>query len=169
MLAALLAAAMSSVSSGINSIAAVVSSDWLGNSPGQGTPDPVKRLRTISLMTGGAAICGALAVNELMLRADWNFVDLMERINHLFVAPLGALFFAGICLKKVGPTAALAGFAVGVAVSIAISFSEALLDYNVSFMWIMPASFAASLVTAAACGWACPRNPSEQNPTRGVR
>lgn len=156
MLAALLAAAMSSVSSGINSIAAVVSSDFLAACSEQPGNESVKRLRTVSMATGVGAVLGALATNEMMLRADWNFVELMERINHLFVAPLGGLFFAGICFRRVGSTAVLIGFAAGLLASVGVSFSAALFDYNVSFMWIMPVSFLVTLLVSLASAVAWP-------------
>ncbi|QDS99298.1 sodium:solute symporter family transporter [Adhaeretor mobilis] len=153
-LAALLAAAMSSVSSGINSISAVVVTDLM-NAPRDvpSQPSSLKFARSLALGTGVIAMLGAVAVEYLMSAVDWNLIDLIERINHLFVAPLGAVFFAGIWFRHVGRVAVLLGFGAGVFTSAAVSFSKWLFQYDVSFMWILPCSFAVSLLVAYAAGF----------------
>lgn len=155
MLAALLAAAMSSLSSGINSITAVIVSDLMPASIEARVSEPsVTTSRILASAAGVTAILGALAIIELMnSQPDWNLVDLLERINHLFVAPLGAMFFAGIFFRHVGAPAVVISFLAGVVVSLLISFSEWLFDYSISFMWIMPASLVVSLLVAYSAGW----------------
>ena len=153
-LAALLAAAMSSVSSGINSISAVVATDLM-NKAGRTEAEPpsLTMPRLLALASGGIAIAGALLVNAMMSVVDWNLVDLIERINHLFVAPLGAVFFAGIWFRHVGLGAVILDFVAGVATSITVSFSAAIFDYDISFMWILPSSFAMSIFVAYVIGF----------------
>ena len=147
LLAALLAAAMSSLSSGINSISAVAVVDLMRH---QDSDEALRGPRIIALVSGIVAIAIALGIDQLMQTTEWNLVDLVERINHLFVAPLGGLFFAGIWFRRVGLGAALTGFAAGVVASFAVSFSERgwLFDYPISFMWIMPVSFVVTLGVA---------------------
>lgn len=149
LLAALLAAAMSSLSSGINSISTVLVTDLFGKAAGRrsgrhGLFVP----RVLAGLTGILGMTSALVVDRIMRTGDWNLLELMERANHLFVAPLGVLFFVGLLSKRVGAEAALLGFVLGVATSSSISFSRELfgLEQSISFMWIMPASFVVSLL-----------------------
>lgn len=163
MLAALLAAAMSSLSSGINSISAVVVTDLLSSSGATSTrPESSNVPRVMAVLSGLVAIVGAVAIDQLMQATHWNLVDLIERINMLFVAPLGALFFAGILFRHVGASAAIIGFACGIVVSLLISFSQWLFDYPISFMWIMPGSFLVSMFVAWCLGFCFARPTPSQ-------
>lgn len=164
MLAALLAAAMSSLSSGINSISAVVVSDLLPSrwAPRRAEPG-LTTSRTLAAIAGTISIVGALTIIHLMsAKPDWNLVDLLERINHLFVAPLAAMFFAGIFFRHVGAAAVIISFLAGVLVSLVISFSEWLFGYTISFMWIMPGSLLVSLLVAYLFGWCFPPPTGDQ-------
>jgi len=162
MLAALLAAAMSSLSSGMNSISTILLRDFVQRfGPGRSRFSELKLARVFSCVTGCCGMIAALAVNQLMQSKDWNLVDLMERVNHLFVAPLGALFFAGLFFRHVGSVAALFGFIMGALTSVAISFDQEIFSTarSVSFMWIIPASFMVSLAASYLAGFFFP-NPS---------
>jgi len=156
LLAALLAAAMSSLSSGVNSISSVVMTDFLDRFRGlkKGGSNLVPAMGTSGL-AGCAGIGLALAINELMqAKQQWNLVELVERVNHLFLAPLGVLFLAGILFRHVGTAAALLGFFAGVLTSILVSFSKDLfgLENGISFMWIIPFSFVAGMFVAWLAG-----------------
>jgi SSS family solute:Na+ symporter len=154
MLAALLAAAMSSLSSGINSISAVVVTDLLPESAGAKSGEGSLRLPMVLAAAAGLVGMGtALLVNQLMLSVEWNLIDMIEKINHLFVAPLGALFFAGIWFRRAGLAAALLGFFAGVLTSFLVSFSGDVFDYDISFMWIMPGAFVVSLAVTYVTGY----------------
>lgn len=147
MVAALLAAAMSSLSSGTNSIAAVFHSIDSSNK------DAKKRTLgrqplLLTLMSGLLGIGIALVIDYFMQYSDWGLVTLIERINHLFVAPLGALMLSGILFRYIGPAAALTGFFSSLLLSLIISFSGSLFGYEVSFMWIMPFAFVMSFITS---------------------
>lgn len=152
-LAALLAAAMSSISSGINSISAVAISDLLVRTEQEETgSESLAAPRVLAILSGSVAVGGAICVNWLMEISEWNLVELFERTNHLFVAPLGAMFFAGIWFRRVGLTATLLGFTSGLLASILMSFSEWIFHYDLSFMWILPGSFLVSIFVAYVSG-----------------
>jgi SSS family solute:Na+ symporter len=159
-LSALLAAAMSSLSSGMNSISTVIWNDFMKRR--QATVSVLKEVRTakiLSLVAGVLGIAFALAVDRMMRLSAWNLVDLMERVNHLFVAPLGALFLTGIFFRHMAGPAAFLGFVAGVATSILLAFSKEIfhLSQSISFMWIMPLSFLVSLIVSALAGFVFPR------------
>lgn len=179
LLAALLAAAMSSISSGINSISTVISSDFLAvrntaesaavESAEQVTAEQHENVwigRVLAGVTGGLGIGMALVVYAIMQRSDWNLLEMIARLNHLCVAPLGALFLAGIMMRRVGASAALLGFFAGTFTSFLISFSGELMPRadgkQISFMWIMPASFLVSLLVTFVAGFFLPAPSSEQ-------
>ena len=148
-LAALLSAAMSSLSSGINSISNVVVTDFLERfkilTKYQGH---LYLAKGTGVTVGLLGVCSALTVNRFMQSGEWNLIDLMERGNHLFVAPLGVLFFVGFLFRRADSRAALGGFLAGVATSVSVSFSKEIfgLEYPVGFVWILPISFLVSFV-----------------------
>lgn len=151
MLAGLLAGAMSSTSSGINSISTVFITDFVQRfARRKPLAGDLLLAKALALAAGGIAIAVAMGVNQIMLITRWNFVEMIERINHIFVAPLGALFFTAILCRRVGTASAVIGFFCGVTTSILISFSKELfgMQEGISFMWIMPAAFAMSIVAS---------------------
>ena len=154
MLAAILAAAMSSLSSGIHSISTVAVNDFFNRFRSGGSQDPRPRIaQLIALAAGAIAILLAIWL-EILIRnmKEWNLIDLIERVNHLFVAPLGALFLIGVLLRRVSEVPALIGFAAGVLTSFLVSFSEPIFDEPIAWTWIMPAAFVVTIVVAFATG-----------------
>jgi uncharacterized sodium:solute symporter family permease YidK len=105
-----------------------------------------------------------LLVAEVMRIVDWNLVEMIQRINHLFVAPIGALFFAGIIFRRVGAQAAWLGFLCGVATAVVVSFSKQIFDMQngIAFAWIMPAAFVVSLAVSFVTGLLFKRPTEEQ-------
>ena len=141
LLAAILAAAMSSLSSGVNSIAAVLSTGVLsGTSRGDRNDRGLGRPFILTFLAGSLGMVVALVVNYLMQVSDWNLVTLMERTN-LFAAPLGAIFLGGIWFRRLDSVSVLIGFVCSLSTGVLISFSGPLFGYEISFMWIMPAAF----------------------------
>ncbi len=163
LISALLAAAMSSLSSGVNSVCTVFLTDFVSKrDQSRGLAAPI----WLSLVVGVASVAASIAIIKLKASAgeDWNLTDLIHRVNHLFVAPLGALFFAGIWFRRAGQTAVLCGFACGAVTGLLISFSREFFDLerHVSFTWIMPAGFAVTLVVTFACAFLFePPRPSQ--------
>ena len=158
LLAALLAAAMSSLSSGINSVAAVASGDLVGRRGAARDERAALGLaKAISAAAGVAAVSLAALTAWAVRRTDWNLIDLSQRLNHIFVGPLAVLFFAGLLLPGVGVGAALAGFLIGTLWSVLVAFGSGWLGLAqpISFTWLVPGSFAAGLATAAALGAVC--------------
>ena len=141
---------MSSLSSGINSISSVVTRDFIERRADEDkTSRPhMARVKSIAALSGLFGTGSALLVYLVMQRSDWNLVEMIARLNGLFVAPLGVLFLAGLLSRRVGQSAALTGFAAGSLTSIVVAFRKELFGAsdNVSFMWIMPFSFVISLL-----------------------
>lgn len=167
-LAALLAAAMSSIDSGVNSIATVLSVEWRGDESAVDTPpspverDHVGQARLITLAAGMFITVAAYGLN--FLPGDWGILDAMPRTFNAITGPLGGMFLVGMFLPSVGQRAILLGTASGLATSIGIGYFREIGDLlnrldlvqqtlpSLSFTWVMPSAlavtFAASLLVS---------------------
>ncbi|MEZ6109623.1 MAG: sodium/solute symporter [Pirellulaceae bacterium] len=171
-LAALLAAAMSSIDSGINSIATVISveldrtrqtkgaSAQAASSAVSPTTSPqsnhVHFARVFTLAAGTFITFAAYGLN--FLPNDWGIVDAMPRTFNAVTAPLGGLFLLGMFFPRVGGRAAVAGTILGLATSLILGYfsklggllvawgllSEA--PGSISFTWVMPSALTATIV-----------------------
>jgi len=150
--AGLLAAAMSGLSSGMNSISSVLITKF---PHGEDAPKifrhPLLLERLIGIAMGGLGVLLAIGITIGMRQTNWNLVELSGRLVNLFVGPLAVLFFAGILLKRSNSISVIIGFIVSVAVSLFIGFGSQIFGYAqaISFIWIIPASFVAGFVATA--------------------
>ena len=150
LLAALLAAAMSSLSSGINSISGVVMNDFLQRFGFLKDSVSLKVDKLASLAAGLIGIGAAIAIALGAQNTNWNLVELTGRINHIFVAPIAVLFFGGILFRRTGSRAVLIPFFFGTLLSLFICFGKSWfgLEENISFIWVVPIPFIAGLALA---------------------
>jgi SSS family transporter len=151
LLAAILSAAMSSLSSAINSICTVIITDFVHRNRKQATGEQnMKLVKITAFSVGVLGIASALAVTAIMQSESvrWNLVEMIGRISNLFVAPLGVLFLAGVLLRRVSAPAALSGFVAGSLCSILVAFRQQIFqsEDNISFTWVMPLSFVVSVL-----------------------
>lgn len=160
--AGLLAAAMSGLSSGMNAISSVVVGGYtekLNRFRFLRKPLVIERLTGI--VVGGLGVALAVAVTYGMRQTDWNLVELSGRLVNLFVGPLAVLFFAGFLLNRAMSTSAILGFFVSLAVSILISFGQQIfgLEQSISFIWIIPASFVLGFAATALLSFVFSEKP----------
>ena len=143
-IAGLLAAAMSGLSSGMSATASVIVNDLASRLTRFKVFSRGLILeRMIGILVGAAGISLAVGITFAMHRIDWNLVELSHRINHLFIGPLAVLFFSGILLRRAMGASVLVGFLVATVASAFISYSKQLFGFeqNISFMWVVPGSF----------------------------
>ncbi len=153
LLAALFSAAMSSVSSGINSITTVIMIDFprvfARFSADQAK---VKAARWLGVVVGFVTT----GVSFLLQYIRGNFMDVAQKINLFFVAPLGALFFMAFFMKRAnrygGWAAILSGFVVGLGMAYYGELYNWLTgrEIRATFTYTLAASFAASIVVGYA-------------------
>lgn len=123
-LSALFAAAMSSVSSGVNSVAAVTTNDILTRL----LPRWRERMtsvwfaRGLSLCVGLLVTLLALGVAQIAHDPRRNIIDLMNKGFNMFLGPLAGLFFAGMFLPRCRTRSVVLGTVCGMAVSIVWSY-----------------------------------------------
>jgi solute:Na+ symporter, SSS family len=160
-LAALLSAAMSSISSGINSISAVLLTDFRRRPSSDNSASETSLARRFSLLTG-LFVTGSAFFVAFVIASDpkkQNIIDLSNMIFNLFVGPLGGLFIAGMFLPWVGGVAALLGTAVGLSVAAVLAFWGDWFDLGTapSTLLITPLALLATVVIAGLLGFVLSR------------
>ncbi len=139
-IAALLAAAMSSLSSGVNSSGTVMGVDLFCRLRRRtySEADELRVARWSSAVVGLIVVILSLCV----ARAPGNIFEVTYRLVNLFVAPLFLLFFLAMFVPWANSLGAWAGTIIGLLVAVTISFWEPLTGRpGVSFLWIIPGSF----------------------------
>jgi len=140
-IAGLLAAAMSSLSSGINSSCSVISTDFVERffKKTHSNKSRIRLDRIISVAIG-------LVVVSLGIFADLvpgNLIGMTFRVSNLLVAPLFVLFFLAMFVKFSNPIGAWSSAVSSITTAVLIAFWEPITGQpGISFLWIMPASFA---------------------------
>ncbi|MBQ3722199.1 MAG: sodium/solute symporter [Bacteroidales bacterium] len=140
--AALMAAAMSSLSSGLNSSATVILEDIIKPYARRRVPDEKKDLRSIklvSLLLGLAVTVSCWFVS----RVTGNLLDVVVKVVNLVVAPLFVLFFMALFVKGATDRGTIFGGLLSFAVAIAISFFEI---FGIKPLWIMPFALIAGIL-----------------------
>ncbi|MGH9333919.1 MAG: sodium:solute symporter family transporter, partial [Vicinamibacteria bacterium] len=155
MFAAIFAAAMSSIDSALNSLAAVTLEDVFGTPPSrQGVWIP--RVTTFSW--------GIFAVVSGMVfaRAGTGVIELINQVGSAFYGPLLAVFALGVFAPGVGGRGAVSGLAAGLAGNLLL----ARLAPGVSWLWWNPAGFAFAVLSAFLVSGARPKGPAIVWPRR---
>ncbi len=142
------AAAMSSVDSGVNSITAVVMTDFVERFRTQKLGEKA-RTRASRLMALGIGLF-VVTASSLLEYVPGNFLEVSQRTLGLFVSPLFALFFVGLFVKGASEQGAIAAAAVALLTAAAVSYWEQITGLPaISFQWILPSSVTAAAIT----GW----------------
>ncbi len=135
LLAAILAAAMSSIDSALNSLAAITLEDVFGRPPER---QSVWLSRATSLAWGLFAVVAGLAFS----RSTKGILELVNQVGSAFYGPVLAVFVLAVIGRGVTAYGALAGLASGLLSNLALAHWVPTL----SWLWWNPAGF---LVTAA--------------------
>jgi len=145
LVAAILAAAMSSIDSAMNSLAAVTLEDVFDRPASrQGIWLP----RITSLAWGGFAVASGLA----FARSGRGVLELINQVGSAFYGPVLAVFVLGVAAPGVGGRSVLVGMAAGLAGNLAL----ARLAPGVSWLWWNPAGFVVAALTSLAVSRARP-------------
>jgi SSS family solute:Na+ symporter len=164
---ALLAAAMSSIDSGVNSITAVVSSDFLPRG-GDSEADEIRRYRRAKAL--------ALVVGLIVIGFSWmvkyvpgNITAITSKTVNLLTVPIFCLFYFALFVKYARPAGVWLGTVAGIIVAVLIAFSGPILGYKaetgtdpVSFVWMSPATLVVNILVGH---FACLLLPRDGSPT----
>lgn len=132
-IAGLAAAAMSSLSSGLNSASSVITYDWVSRFWPKPLDDPARLriARFTSWICGGVIVALSLAA----LGIEGNLLEKALRFINLFTAPLFVLFFMAMFVKRAKTwTAWMAGLSSATA-AVLIAHTDVT---GLSVFWIMP-------------------------------
>jgi len=146
-IAGLLAAAMSSLSSGINSACSVISTDFVDRFRTDTGSEKmrVRRNKIIAVISGLAAVL----ISAMMGKITGNIMEVTVRTNHIFVAPLFGLFFMAMFVRFATPLGTACGALAGCGVAVVIAYWDFITgnpDNKLSFQWISLISLIANLV-----------------------
>lgn len=143
MVTAIFAAAMSSVDSGINSLATVIVNDWIRPlRRGRRHMGDVTLARILTLVLGLLATGAALYASRI-----GDIVRMWMNIVGLFAAPVLGIFVLGLLTRRASFRGWLvgAGLAIGLTVFLQWRFADELIA-----IWLFPISFGATTITGYA-------------------
>ena len=158
LIAAIFAAAMSTIASNINSVATAYSIDFHKRLlPRMTEKQVITTARYASLASG------LLGVVIALLMATWNIFSLLDYFNTilgLLSGGLGGLFIMGIFFDRIGGRAALTGFILGTITVFILNFCT-----QVSFLIFGAVNMAVSVLTALLLSRFCPQREPQQGLT----
>lgn len=144
-LAAILSAALSSLSSGVNSACAVLDKDFISRRSEQSSSgvEAVTRLKWLTWLVAVVAILLSL----LNVFIEGNLVERCFKLINLLTAPLFVLFFLALFVPWANAAGAWLGLLGSILVAIVIAYSPDLgLNLGVNFVWMMPCSLLAGVI-----------------------
>jgi SSS family solute:Na+ symporter len=153
-IAAILAAAMSSLSSGMNSSSAVIVTDFVGRAGGRRmtSDDEIRLARYVSVAVGAVAVCLSLLVGKLA----GNLLELCFKVVNLLTAPIFVLFFLALFVPRATPLAAVAATVASVTAASVVAFGWG----AKWFLWSPPSALVAGVVVGTLVSLASGRRPS---------
>lgn len=155
----LLAAAMSSIDSGVNSITAVISRDFIDRFRRQPITERqhVWVARIIAVSIGVVSVLGSAYVE----RVPGNITEVTTKTVNLLTVPIFCLFFFALFFKGAHPAAVWVATIVGILATAAVAFSGPLVLWLHDAHGIDPARFGTELVVGvdAATGLPTRRVP----------
>ena len=157
-LSALFAAAMSSIDSGVNSITAVVLTDYVQRFRKQPLSEKTRvRLAKVMAITIGLVVIslGAYVIKDV----PGNLLGMAQRVANLLVSPIFVLFFMALCVPFATKWGTIAGALAGSAAAVTVAYWEPILEFlsiepefvkAISFQWIQPCALTVGIGVACA-------------------
>lgn len=140
----MLAAAMSSLASGVTSTATVLNTDILTLLLGRALTEREKvRLGKWVTVAVGVIVIG---LGLLMDKIPGNLYELTAKTNGLFVAPLFGLFFMAMFVPFATPMGTVFGTLYGILAAFLIAFWDLTGHPAISFQWIIPGAMVVNIV-----------------------
>lgn len=162
--AAMFAAAMSSVDSGVNSITAVVQTD-LVERLGWRRPTATRAPKWMAFGIGAVVVLSS----TMMGAVPGNITAVTTKTSNLLTTPIFGLFFFALFVPFATPAGAWIGAVCGTATAVLIAFSGPIFGFMadgrdpVSFQWIAPASILVDIVTGCVASRWLPSPPTRSS------
>ncbi len=157
-LAALFAAAMSSVDSGVNSISAVTLTDFVDRFRSRPLTEKQHMVVARSLAFGIGLVVVCIS-SFVMKHVPGNFVEISNRVSNLLVSPLFLMFFMALFVPFATSKGAIAAMMSSSATAIVVAYWKPLVARlgvepvffrEISFQWIQPCALVIGVVVG--CG-----------------
>lgn len=165
--AAVFAAAMSSIDSGTNSITAVVLTDFLDRFNLRPKSEKAHSRMAMALALGIGII--SVTFSTFMDKVPGNFTALAYKTGNLLVAPISSLFFLVLFVRFATPLGAYTGVLCGTVVAVLISFWDVFTGQPaVSFQYIIASSLLSSIGVGCLVSYLGPKRGQKWNKVIGV-
>jgi SSS family solute:Na+ symporter len=161
---AMFAAAMSSVDSGVNSISAVVMSDFVDRfrAKPMTTRGQVRAAQGLALTVGLIVIAGSTLIEYV----PGNLVEVSKRATGLLVTPIFTLFFMALFVRFATAAGANYGSLCGFLTATLIAFWNPLIESrSLSITWINPTALTVGIVVGCIISLATRRRQSAESVT----
>ena len=150
--AALFAAAMSTIDSGANSASTILTVDFYRRRR-PGTEDEkleLRRARKFTAAMGVFIVFYTIGLYEMSKGSD--IISLAQKGFNCFLGPLGALFVLGMFVKRATPASVIPAVLIGEAVGIGTSYSREIFDVSFSTHLVILTAWLATFLSALAIG-----------------
>ena len=143
--AGMLAAAMSSLSSGVNSSCSVLTIDFIGRfrSTKLSEADHVRTAKRVSVAVGVVVVAMSLYVSQV----EGNLLEIAYRVVNLLVGPLFVLFFMAMFVPWATSFGTWMAAVCSVSTAVLIAYWKNFTGMEgISFLWIMPGALGVGAV-----------------------
>lgn len=144
--ASLMAAAMSCLSAGLNSLIAIVTKDFIETMPGHRQRTERQKLRLthrLAMLIGLLVVLGTLCIGAVR----GNIFEVAGKTVNLLGCPLFGLFFLALFVPFATPFGAVIGAVYSFAAAVLTAYWDVLTGQPaISFLWISTSAFAVSLI-----------------------
>lgn len=147
-IAALFAAAMSTIDSGANSISTIVTVDFVRplRSTELTSKSELKLARTLTACMGIVVVTTTISLYHVS--KGTNIIDLCQKGFNCFLGPLGALFVLAMFSRRATSATVIPAVVAGELVGIASSYSSELLGLPFSTHLVVPTSWLATIAVS---------------------
>ncbi|MDB6127025.1 MAG: sglT 1 [Verrucomicrobia bacterium] len=149
--AGLLGATMSSLSSGLNSVITVFSKDIIETrrrKRERSEEGKILTARYLAAAFGMTAVAGSVVIGLV----SGNLIEVANKTVNLFGCPMFGFFFLAMFVKFASPFGAILGAVCSFLAAVMVAYWDAITGRaGLSFQWIAPVSFVVSL--ACGCGF----------------
>lgn len=135
-LAALIAAAMSSIDSGVNSVSAVITTDFFARlfPEGKARMSELALARLLTFLIGLISTGVACGVAYIVISREINIFEVMQPAFNMFLGPLAALFVIGMFLPSCTAKSALPATTFSIALAVLWSYWKPIFGTD----WVPP-------------------------------
>lgn len=161
LIAALFAAAMSTLDSGVNSLSAVLTVD-VSRRQGRvkGDRDELRLARILTVIFGTVITFAAMGIDWLKGQSN-TIIDILPAAFNWGVGPMGGMFFAGMFLPRCTARSVIPATVIGAIVGLGTALLKPVFNVPFTFAWVIPYSCLTTFLLAAVLSLFEPRRKDE--------